>query len=77
MMVEEIFASILSVPLEQVLGTTTPQNTASWTSMAHIQLLVTLEEIYGVTFSRVEMQDLKSVARAKEMLIAKGVRLIE
>lgn len=76
MTVEEIFASILNIPLEQVAGTTTPQNTSNWTSMAHIQLLVTLEEMYGVSFSRAEMQDLKSVARAKEMLVAKGARLV-
>ncbi|HEY1813798.1 MAG TPA: acyl carrier protein [Kofleriaceae bacterium] len=46
-----------------------------WDSFAHVQLVVRLEERFGVRFSNPEIETLSSVAAIKTALAAKGVAL--
>jgi acyl carrier protein len=73
MTIAELFAAVLRIPARDVDDETAPRNTASWTSMAHIELVVALEEVYGVSLSSLEIQRMTSVAEARRILRHKGV----
>jgi acyl carrier protein len=46
-----------------------------WDSFAHVQLVVRLEQSFGVKFSNPEIETLTSVAAIKAALAEKGVAL--
>jgi len=73
MRLEELVAAMLELPPDAVTDETAPHNTGQWTSRAHIQLMVAMEEIYGVSLSAAEINAVTSVAAARRLLMDKGV----
>jgi len=55
-----------------VVDTAGPDTLSAWTSLRHLQLVVTLEEAYGLSFSYQEIRGLKSVREVRSALRAKG-----
>lgn len=47
-------------------------DTPGWTSMKHIELMVTLEERYSVSFTSREMAAVRTLGHLRELLGAKG-----
>jgi acyl carrier protein len=72
MTLEELVAAVLEVPQDQVTDDTAPHNTGEWTSKAQIQLVVALEDAYGVSLSMSEIRDLTSVGAARRLLAGHG-----
>ena len=72
MTLEEILGSILEVsPLE--LGDHSGQQTLqNWSSFAHINIILAVEDAYGVSFTTKEIQTLKSVGEIRQLLRNKG-----
>lgn len=73
MELSDLFAAVLRIPAGQVQDATAPANTAAWTSMAHMALVVAMEATYGVTLSAAEIRALTSVGTARQLLAGKGV----
>lgn len=75
MPIEELFASVLDVPAEQLSDQTSPATLKNWNSLGHLQLIAAMEEMYDVTFSSAEIHAIKSLGIARGVLQQKGVAL--
>lgn len=71
--VAQIFASQLKVPLASISDETSPANTPAWDSLKSINLVLTLEEEFGVRLTTREIRSMNSVAAVKQVLRSKGV----
>lgn len=70
---EHVVATVLEVDPAEITDDAAQPNVASWTSMRHIQLVVSVQEAYGVTFDYAEISDIRSVADLRRALRDKGV----
>ncbi|MEU5695024.1 acyl carrier protein [Actinosynnema sp. NPDC020468] len=70
---EAVVAGVLEVAPAEVTDDATQDTLPSWTSMRHIQLVVTLEEAFGLAFDYGEIRDTRSVGALRGLLRAKGV----
>ncbi len=69
----ELVADVLGVGVVDLSEESGPATLAAWTSRKHLELVVTLEEFYGVSLSYSEIRGLRSISAAKRILAAKGV----
>ena len=72
MRIEELFASVLAVPAATLTDEASPKTIKNWTSLRHLNLITSMEDIYGVSFSSAEIRSIKSLGRARAILQAKG-----
>lgn len=71
----DVVAGALDVDPAVVTDEAGRDSLASWTSMRHIQLIVTLEEAYGLSFDYEEIADARTVRDVRDVLRAKGVEV--
>jgi acyl carrier protein len=69
----EIVADVLEVDPAEVTDSAGPDTLPKWTSLRHLQLIVTLEEAYGLSFAYREIRDVKSVGHMRAVLRSRGV----
>jgi len=75
--VREIVADIFSVSAETVVSTSSPESIEKWDSMSHLNLVLSLEQGFGVAFTPDEIPELISVqaicekVKQKQALIAR------
>jgi acyl carrier protein len=69
----EIVAAVLDLDPADVVDTTGPATLGSWTSRKFIELVVAIEDAYGVAFSAHEIFGVRSVGDLREMLRLNGV----
>lgn len=72
MTLEELIAAVLDVPAGALTDATSQSNLSNWSSMAHINLIMALEETYSVSFTTEEIQVVKSIGDARRLLRTKG-----
>ncbi|MEO6089068.1 MAG: acyl carrier protein [Umezawaea sp.] len=70
-----VVAGVLEVEPIDITDDASQDTLASWTSMRHIQLVVTLEESYGLSFDYEEIRDVRTIRGFRDVLVAKGVEL--
>lgn len=58
--VKQVFTNILRVEPQRVHDALTPRDLERWDSLQHLNLMVTLEETFGVRFSVAEMTQMFS-----------------
>jgi acyl carrier protein len=75
MSLEEIFADVFTIPQSTVVDGLALEDIPTWDSMAHMQIIVRLEESYQVQFNGDEIANIRTVADARAALIALGVKL--
>ncbi len=61
----------LGVEKRRVIAEMSSENTAAWDSVAHLNLILEIEEIFDVHFSSEEIPTLTSVGRLQEALAAR------
>jgi len=61
-----IIADIFEVPLERVLPESSPDTIETWDSIHHLNLVLALEQEFGIQFSPEEIEQLLSV----ELIVA-------
>jgi acyl carrier protein len=71
----ETVAGVLEVEPAELTDDMGPDQLDAWTSTRHIQLVVTLEEAYAVSFSYPEIRDLRTIGELRAVLKAKGAQL--
>jgi len=60
--VRQIVADIFGVSVDDVTADSSPQSIESWDSMAHLNLVLSLEQAFGVNFAPEEIAELISVS---------------
>lgn len=58
--IRQIMADILDLDPHTIDGSTTKDNTASWDSLNHINLVVALEQEFSVSFDLAEIESMLS-----------------
>ena len=72
---KDVFAKVLRVPPEEIHIDSSTKTTRNWDSLRHVELVVEIEEAYGVSFAATEVFALTSVRGFCEMLAKKSVKL--
>jgi acyl carrier protein len=71
----DLFAKVLRIPAEDIHLDSSTKTTRNWDSLRHVELVVEIEEAYGVSFAAVEVFALTSVRGFCETLAKKNVDL--
>jgi acyl carrier protein len=71
----EIFASILGEPVDRIDAQASPETLLSWDSLRHVELIIEVENRYGVSFSTTEIFAMTSFQGFEDALARKGVDL--
>jgi acyl carrier protein len=71
---EQVVATVLELPRAAVDEQRGVANTAVWTSLRHVQLIVQLNKVYGVDISAREARRLRSVGQIRTFLRAAGIK---
>ena len=69
----EVMAEIFKIPADSVTDTLTMEDVEKWNSLSHLELVLELQDQFGVSFEPEEIIDLVSVAKIKELLGNKGI----
>jgi acyl carrier protein len=68
-------ADVLRVSRSEIDNDSTPQQIENWDSIEHVNLLVAIEQQFGVDFDPDEMAQMESIGKIGEVLSRKiGVR---
>jgi citrate synthase len=65
---EALVAQHLKIPVDQVTDDTGMMTCAEWDSLAHVDLMLALEQRYGVTVDHDQILDLVDVAAIRAFL---------
>lgn len=68
----EIVANILGVAPGEIQASSSPRDFAQWDSAAHIEIVLSVEAEYAVTFTPEEMLEVLSVEALEDVLRKKG-----
>lgn len=69
----QILADTLGVDAATLNSETSMENTAAWDSVAHLNLVLSLEQSFGQKFSPEEFMRMQSVAAIQRTLSSHGV----
>jgi acyl carrier protein len=72
--VRGIASDVFGVPADTITAESSPQSIESWDSMQHLNLVLAIEERFGVLFEPEEMEEMKNIGAAAGM-VDKKLRL--
>ena len=72
---KKIFSEVLRVGPDDISPTSSTKTLRHWDSLRHVELVVAIEETFGVSFSAAEVFGLTSVQGFCDMLARKNVNL--
>ena len=75
MSLEKIFSEIFAIPEANIVDTLALNDISSWDSLAHMMLIIRLEEHYQIQLTGDEIADIKSVGDARTALLAHSANL--
>ena len=75
MSLEKNFSEVFSIPESSVVDSLALSDIPAWDSLAHMMLIVRLEDAYRIQFTGDEIADIKSVGDARSALRAHGAAL--
>ena len=75
MSLEKIFSEVFGLPEASVVDSLALSDIPNWDSLAHMMLIVRLEETYQVQLTGDEIADIKSVGDARSALLTHGAVL--
>jgi acyl carrier protein len=70
--VRRIAADVLQVDAKSVTAESSPQSVESWDSVQHLNLVLAIEEQFGMQFEPDEMDSMKSVGAIAELVARKN-----
>lgn len=65
---QQIFREVFDNPMMDVTEETSANDVPDWTSIVHMQLLATIEEHYGISFSTRDIRKMKKVGDLAESI---------
>lgn len=75
MPLEKIFAETFALPEASVVDSLALIDIPTWDSLAHMMLIVRIEETYQIQFTGDEIADIKSVGDARSILRVHGAKV--
>ena len=71
---KQIIADVLECSVDQINESNTMQNTESWDSLKHMELVTALEQNYDIELPLTEMMEMTSIEGIIRVLETKGVQ---
>tara|TARA_B110000003_G_C16204256_1_gene360635 strand:+ start:176 stop:412 length:237 start_codon:yes stop_codon:yes gene_type:complete len=68
--IKGIFSSVLGVPKDEILMTSSSETIKSWDSLNHINLIFALEEEFNIEFSDEQIHDLTNFKSASDAIFS-------
>lgn len=59
--IRSIMADVLTIPLDEIQPESSPDTIATWDSLKHLDLVLALEQEFGIQFTPEEIEQLLSV----------------
>ncbi len=75
MSLEKNFTEVFALPESSIVDSLALNDIPTWDSLAHMMLIVRLEDAYQIQFTGDEIADLKSVGDVRAALLAHGAAL--
>lgn len=72
----EVFAEGLRLPVEELDDDTSPGNTPAWDSLAAMEMVDLIEDVFAVRLKTSEIMRMRSIGLARTVLRGKGVENI-
>jgi acyl carrier protein len=69
-----VVASTLKIDPSELNEQSNAKNTANWDSLRHIELMMSIESVYGVRFSLTEIAGMQNLGDMRSLLESKGVQ---
>lgn len=69
--VQAVAADVFQVPTVQIDPSTSPETLESWDSVQHLNLVLALEQQFGVQFEPSEMEMMTNIGAVTELLQSK------
>lgn len=69
----DAFSQGLRLPVDQLSDETSPSNTPQWDSLAAMEMVTTLEDVFDVRLKTSEIMKMRSIGLARKVLRSKGV----
>lgn len=66
--VRQIVADLFNLPLEEVTPTASPDTIVTWDSLQHLNLVLALEQEFGLQFTPEEIEQMLSVELIVDLL---------
>jgi len=66
-----IFQDVLDLPDLQLTSASNAHSVEGWDSLAHVNLLVAIEQHYNIKFALGELQGLKNVGEMADLILTK------
>lgn len=70
---EDVVSRVFGIPRSEVSDHTANEALEAWDSMGHINLILEVESVFGITLSAQEALDMTSVGAIKKVLGSHGV----
>jgi len=71
--VRNVLAQVLQIPLGKVVDNLAMSDVEAWDSLKHMDLIVSLEQMFSVEFTFEEIVAMRSVLEIKRVLRERGV----
>ncbi len=72
--VREVISQVLGVDAKSINSTTSVQSVSAWDSLAHMNLVLALEEAFGVEFTDEQIPTMTSFPEVLKAVEARGGR---
>jgi acyl carrier protein len=71
----DIFADTLEISSDEVTPELSMESAETWDSFRHLQLILSIEDEYGIQFDPQKIPELTTVAKVQQALEQKGAKL--
>ncbi len=71
----EIIGGVLKIEPATLSNESNALNTPNWNSLRHIEIMLAVENAFGVRFSMPEMVSMQNIGDMRQLLLDKGVSI--
>ena len=72
--VQAISADVFQVPVAKITADSSPQTVETWDSLQHLNLVLALEQQFGIQFEPEEMEQMKTLGAVADLVKAKTAK---
>jgi acyl carrier protein len=70
--IRQIASDLFAVPVGEIATSSSPQTVAAWDSIQHLNLALTLEQVFGVRFTPADLEGMKSIGSIVDIVEGKN-----
>ncbi len=72
--IKKLMAGVLEVPVDSITDSTTMDTEDTWDSLRHMEIIVALEEAFGIELEAEDLMQMTSFPEIRRVLTDKGAK---